>query len=70
VLQAMIQMSATSRGRIVYGAIISYLAINIAAFAVHSRISDIWQLWLGPALLIWYLLAQRWSRHTSVQVHR
>jgi hypothetical protein len=23
-----------------------------------------------PALLIWYLLAQRWSRHTSVQVHR
>jgi len=65
VLRAMIQMIATSRGRIVYGAIISYLVINIAAFAVHSRIADFWQLWLAPVLMIWYLLAQRWSRHAT-----
>ena len=70
VLQATIQLFATSRGRIVYGTIISYLAVNIAAFAIHGRFSNFWQLWLAPVLLILYLLVQRWSRHTSVQVHR
>jgi hypothetical protein len=64
-LQAMIQMFATSRGRIVYGGIISYLAINITAFAIHARFFDDWQLWLAPVLLIWYLLVQRWSRHAA-----
>jgi hypothetical protein len=67
-LQATIQMSATSRGRIVYGAIIPYLAINIAAFAIRIRITDFWQLWLAPVLLIWYLLVQRWSRHAIVRL--
>jgi len=64
-LQVMIQMFAISRGRIVYGGIISYLAINIAAFAIHARFHDFWLIWLAPALLIWYLLAQRWSRHAA-----
>jgi len=69
-LQAMIRVFATSCARLVSGAIISYLAINIVAFAIHARFNDFWQLWLTPVLLIWYLLAQRWSRHASVQVHR
>jgi hypothetical protein len=49
----------------VYGGIISYLAINIAAFAIHGRFIDFWQLWLAPVLLIWYLLVQRWSRRAA-----
>jgi len=64
-LQAMIQLFDTSRGRIVYCAIVTYLAINIAAFAIHARFNDFWQLWLAPVLLIWYLLTQRWSRHAA-----
>jgi hypothetical protein len=67
-LQAMIQLFDTSRGRIVYGAIISYLAINIAAFAIHARFSDFWQLWLAPVLLIWFLLVQRWSRLAAARL--
>ena len=65
-LQVMIQLFAASRRRIVYGAIIPYLAINIAAFAIHVRYTDFWLIWLAPAILIWYLLAQRWSRHATV----
>ena len=70
-LQAMIRVFATNRVRIVSGAIISYLAINIVAFAVAftilvlGRFSDFWQLWLAPVLLIWYMLVQRWSRHAA-----
>ena len=62
-LKAMIQVLATNRLRIVSGAIISYMVLNIAAFALHGRISDFWQFWMAPVLLIWYLLAQRWSIH-------
>jgi Glycosyltransferase family 87 len=65
VLQAMIQVFATSRARIVCGAIITYMAFNIAAFVINSRFLDFWQLWLAPFLLIWYLFAQRWSRHAA-----
>jgi len=67
-LQAMIQLFATSRRRIVYGAIISYLAINIAAFAIHVRYTDFWLIWLAPVLLIWYMLVHRWSRHAAAQL--
>jgi hypothetical protein len=67
VLLAMIRVFATSHGRIVYGASISYLAINIAAFAIHDRFSNFWQLWLAPVLLILYLLVQRWSRHAETK---
>jgi hypothetical protein len=65
VLEAMIRVFATNKVRIVSGAIISYLAINIAAFAICVHFSDFWQLWLAPVLLIWYLLTQRWSRHAA-----
>jgi hypothetical protein len=51
-------MFAISRGRIVYGGIISYLAINIAAFSIQGRFTDFWQLWLAPVLLIWYCRTQ------------
>ena len=62
-LKAMIQVLATNLLRIVSGAIISYMVLNIAAFALHGRIPDFWQFWMAPVLLIWYLLAQRWSIH-------
>ena len=62
-LKAMIQVLATNLLRIVSGAIISYIVLNIAAFALNGRISDFWQFWMAPVLLIWYLLAQRWSIH-------
>jgi len=68
VLQATIQLFATNRGRIVYVAILSYLAVNMAAFAIHGRFSNFWQLWFVPVLLILYLLVQRWSRHTAAQL--
>lgn len=64
-LHAMIRMFATSRVRFVYGGIISYLAINIAAFVIYFRFTDFWHFWLAPVLLIWYLLAQRCSRHSA-----
>jgi hypothetical protein len=67
VLQAMIRVFATNSARIVSGAIISYLLINIAAFAIHDRFSNFWQLWLAPVLLILYLLVQRWSRHADIK---
>ncbi|HEX8042975.1 glycosyltransferase family 87 protein [Candidatus Deferrimicrobium sp.] len=38
VMQTMIRVFATNCGRIIYGAIISYLAINISAFAIHARV--------------------------------
>jgi hypothetical protein len=68
VLRVMIQVFDTNRGRFVYGTIISYLAINVAAFAIHGRVSDFWQLWLAPVLLIWYLVAQRWNRNATVPI--
>ena len=64
-VQLRIQVLETNRVRIVFGAIISYLVLNIAAFALNGRISDFWQFWLAPALLIWYLLTQRWSIHAA-----
>lgn len=36
-----------------------YVAINIGAWALYSRVPDFWQIWLAPALLVWYLAAQR-----------
>ncbi|MGC8782612.1 MAG: glycosyltransferase 87 family protein, partial [Anaerolineae bacterium] len=35
-----------------------YAAINIGAWVLYSRVSDFWQIWLAPALLIWHLCAQ------------
>ena len=57
VLQVMIGMIATSRGRIVYGAIILRSNHLLSCHqrrgvAIHSRISDFWQLWMAPVLLI------------------
>jgi hypothetical protein len=65
-LQSMIQLFATSRGQIVYRTIISYMAIIIAAFVVHALFNDFWLIWLAPALLIWYLLAQWWNKDATV----
>jgi hypothetical protein len=65
-LHAMIQLFATCRRLIMYSAIISYLAIDIAAFAFHARFNDFWLIWLAPVLLIWYLFAQRWNRDATV----
>lgn len=39
----------------------AYVAINIGAWALYSRVSDFWQIWLAPALLIWYLCARSLS---------
>jgi hypothetical protein len=36
---------------------LAYLGFNAAAWALFSRASDFWQLWLAPALLAWYLYA-------------
>ncbi|MCX7670900.1 MAG: DUF2029 domain-containing protein [Anaerolineae bacterium] len=33
---------------------VGYVAINIAAWALYGRVSDFWQIWLAPALLIWH----------------
>jgi len=62
-LQAMIRLFATCSERIVYGAIISYMAVNVAAFTINARFQDFWLIWLAPVLMIWCLLMQRWSRH-------
>jgi hypothetical protein len=65
VLQAMIEVLATNRVCIVSGAIFSYLMFNIAAFALNGRVSDFWQFWLAPVLLIWAHLTHRWSMHAA-----
>jgi hypothetical protein len=42
-----------------------YLIINVVAFALHGRVSDFWQSWFAPAMLVWYLVARRLTEHAS-----
>ncbi len=46
------------QARSLLGIFACYAAINIGAWALYSRVSDFWQIWLAPALLVWYLCAQ------------
>lgn len=44
---------------------IPYIIINVVAFALHGRVNDFWQLWFTPAMLVWYLVAQRWIKNAA-----
>lgn len=35
--------------------VLAYVGFNAAAWSLYGRVTDFWQLWLSPALLIWYL---------------
>jgi len=37
---------------------LTYIGCNAAAWALYSRVSDFWLIWLSPALLLWYLFAR------------
>jgi hypothetical protein len=60
ILQVAIWMATEPWSRVSTLLLVGYLAMNGLALAVNvARINAFWFLWLAPAFLLWYLLAQR-----------
>ena len=45
-----------------------YLGINILNLGLHMRLSDFWFVWMAPALLIWFLLVDRFKTFSKTTV--
>ena len=45
-----------------------YLGINILNLGLHMRLSDFWFVWMAPALLIWFLLIDRFKTFSKTAV--
>jgi hypothetical protein len=65
VLEVAYLTMAARNSRVTWGLAISYIIINIAAFALNTRVWNFWLLWYAPAMLVWYLLARRWTKNAA-----
>jgi hypothetical protein len=59
VLGVAVLVATRAKSRATPALIISYLLMNAIAWGLYGRTLDLWQVWLAPALLAWYLLTIR-----------